>query len=109
MAQLKEFGRVAGALIILLKPALFFRLEARGHDLPGLKPQQIELLGISLFINDQRGLLGRHCSVAAEKSQPQETRLAELQKEYKELETKTAAAKAALTQTIEVLAFDVQL
>ena len=52
-----EFGCVAGAPVILVELGFFVRLQVGGADFVHLETEQIQLLGISLFVHDQRGLL----------------------------------------------------
>ena len=66
LAELEQFGGVAGAAVVLLDLRFFLRLEAGGGNFAGLKAEQVELLRIGLFIHDQGGLLGFEGGAAAD-------------------------------------------
>ena len=55
LAQLQQFGGVAGALKILLHAQIFTGLKPRAGNLLYLKAQQVQLLGIGPFIYDEQG------------------------------------------------------
>ena len=66
LAELEQFGGVAGAAIVLLDLRFFLRLEAGGGNFVGLKAEQVKLLRIGLFIHYQGGLLGFEGGAAAD-------------------------------------------
>ena len=66
LAELEQFGGVAGAAIVLLDLRFFLRLKAGGGNFVGLKAEQVELLRIGLLIHDQGGLLGFEGGAAAD-------------------------------------------
>src|ERR1035441_1147221 len=65
LAELKQFGGVAGAKVVLLDLHFLLWLEAGGGNFVGLKAQQVELLRIGLFIHYQGGFLGFEVSATA--------------------------------------------
>ena len=65
LAELEEFGGVAGAAMVLLDLRFLFRLQAGGGNLVGLIAEQVELLRVSLLVHDQRSLLGFQGGAAA--------------------------------------------
>jgi hypothetical protein len=66
LAELQEFGGIAGAAVVLLDLSLFLRQQAGGGDFVDLEAKQIKLLRVGLFIDDERGLLGLDGSLAAD-------------------------------------------
>lgn len=61
LAQFQKLRCIAGALIFLLNPLLLFRMKFGRRDFVYLKTEEIQLLGVSLFVDDERGFLSFEC------------------------------------------------
>jgi hypothetical protein len=58
LAELEEAGSVLGALVLVFDFSLLVGTELGGGDFLDLKAEEIELLSVGLFVDDERGLLG---------------------------------------------------
>ena len=66
LAEFEELGGVAGTLIILLDLLLFIGLELGGGNFVHLEAEEIELLRVGFFVDDEGGFLSFECGAAAD-------------------------------------------